>query len=959
MGIWKWMKHTAISPLCRARTASSRVAGRRLPACVLIALLAAAPLAAKPTFGFRIMPGYYIPVGDSLLKPGFGVDGSFDFFPVSFLGFFVDGEYVSIGLENVSSVALTGGSFGTSFALSPAERWTLRADLMAGVYSVTQNGMSQSGISGGVRGSVEYQITPVISADVHAGVKHYAYRPDPFMTAVEVGVGVSVNLSEAFGGEANVSAVTEKQDPVFPVFYSWYDDNPMAMVKVTNNESSTITDITTSFYCEQYMGQPKLCTTTRSLKPGESCEVPVKAFFNESMLAQTEKDDSDAKIIVEYRKLGSKRRAEIPMTIPVYDRNAMNWEDDRRAAAFVSSKDPAALWFSKYVSSVVSKRFRNGINTNIQSAIGIFESLRVYGLSYVSDPTSTYGKAGSGVDFLQYPYQTLMYRGGDCDDLSILYCSLLEAIGVDSAFITVPGHIYIAFSTGMTEEEVKKSYYLSSQFAYYEGKAWVPLEITLTKENFNKAWKSGAKEWNDCNARGTANLYPIKEAWQIYKPISVPGAASRFSLPPEQDAAVAFDTSLDVYVQRELKPQIRAYNDALAKADTAELRNRFGVLYGRYGLRDEAKDQFALAAKAGDTDAWVNLGNIAFQEENYSGALKYYNYVLAVDPENSVALLGSARSYYELEEFRYSDALYAELGTRDYALSKQYTYLASFFDNTGRAWNLSDRLLTTTWSVSDDAAPLVTDSVIEDESTEPVDATAFLASLAQSKGSEPDIAAIDQSFAEKKKIAKRADLEPPANIRGKNKGRAPAKPESAMGGDAPVIGLTASLTVVRDESDEVAAKNEVEHILKSGSTTPPELPKPRTDATLAILSQPLVPSASTESASTDGLATDGQGSPISATGINAPAGDSSKASTKRAPKAVASANPEPAALSAVPASVSPDAAAKAVKPASRPSPDKKYLAIILAIVAALSAIAVAVTIRIRKTRANAGGKKKS
>lgn len=267
--------------------------------------------------------------------------------------------------------------------------------------------------------------------------------------------------------------------------------------------------------------------------------------------------------------------------------------------------------------------------------------------------------------------------------------------------------------------------------------------------------------------------------------------------------------------------------------------------------------------------------------------------------------------------------------------------------------------MTTTWSVSDDAAPLVTDSVIEDESTEPVDATAFLASLAQSKGSEPDIAAIDQSFAEKKKIAKRADLEPPANIRGKNKGRAPAKPESAMGGDAPVIGLTASLTVVRDESDEVAAKNEVEHILKSGSTTPPELPKPRTDATLAILSQPLVPSASTESASTDGLATDGQGSPISATGINAPAGDSSKASTKRAPKAVASANPEPAALSAVPASVSPDAAAKAVKPASRPSPDKKYLAIILAIVAALSAIAVAVTIRIRKTRANAGGKKKS
>jgi transglutaminase-like putative cysteine protease len=44
-------------------------------------------------------------------------------------------------------------------------------------------------------------------------------------------------------------------------------------------------------------------------------------------------------------------------------------------------------------------------------------------------------------DSLNYPYQTLFYRGGDCDDLSILFCSLMESLGVASAFITVPGHI--------------------------------------------------------------------------------------------------------------------------------------------------------------------------------------------------------------------------------------------------------------------------------------------------------------------------------------------------------------------------------------------------------------------------------------------------------------------------------------------------------------------------------------
>ena len=67
--------------------------------------------------------------------------------------------------------------------------------------------------------------------------------------------------------------------------------------------------------------------TTASLKPGESIEVPIKAFFNESMLELTEKVDAQAKLIIEYQKLGSKRTAQIPMTIPIYDRNSMNWDD--------------------------------------------------------------------------------------------------------------------------------------------------------------------------------------------------------------------------------------------------------------------------------------------------------------------------------------------------------------------------------------------------------------------------------------------------------------------------------------------------------------------------------------------------------------------------------------------------------------------------------------------------------
>lgn len=48
-----------------------------------------------------------------------------------------------------------------------------------------------------------------------------------------------------------------------------------------------------------------------------------------------------------------------------------------------------------------------------------------------------YTKDIRGVETLQTPPQTLRLRAGDCDDKSILYASLLEAIGHPTRFIAV------------------------------------------------------------------------------------------------------------------------------------------------------------------------------------------------------------------------------------------------------------------------------------------------------------------------------------------------------------------------------------------------------------------------------------------------------------------------------------------------------------------------------------------
>jgi hypothetical protein len=142
--------------------------------------------------------------------------------------------------------------------------------------------------------------------------------------------------------------------------------------------------------------------------------------------------------------------------MPVYHRNALSWDDDRRAASFVSSRDGAARFFARYVASIVDgipadTLPANGLPRNVQYAAALFEALAAYGISYVIDPASSFvemSEDAAALDSLNYPYQTLYYRGGDCDDLSILYCAMLEALGVDTAFITIPGHIYAAFDAG-------------------------------------------------------------------------------------------------------------------------------------------------------------------------------------------------------------------------------------------------------------------------------------------------------------------------------------------------------------------------------------------------------------------------------------------------------------------------------------------------------------------------------
>jgi hypothetical protein len=208
----------------------------------------------------------------------------------------------------------------------------------------------------------------------------------------------------------------------------------------------------------------------------------------------------------------------------------------------VSARDPAARLFARYVAAVVDGLPANGLPRNVRYAAALFEALGAYGINYVIDPASSFvelSEDASALDSLNYPYQTLYYRGGDCDDLSILYCSLLEVLGVDTAFITIPGHIYAAFDIGTPGEGEGRNQgegWRVEGLIEHGGKLWMPVEVTVPGEGFYQAWKIGAREWAQIG--GEAKLYPMRESWVVYPSVTVPEAGDRLPDLPEETEIV-------------------------------------------------------------------------------------------------------------------------------------------------------------------------------------------------------------------------------------------------------------------------------------------------------------------------------------------------------------------------------------------------------------------------------------
>lgn len=315
-------------------------------------------------------------------------------------------------------------------------------------------------------------------------------------TADRLSLTATINLWQTRESLARIEYV-EMLGEVFTASHQVYAFRPIGKARVKNISSKSI-QAKVSFFVEELMTVP---TDTKSytVSPNEVIEIPFFAVFNELISAVKKFSIFDGTVFVSVETAAD---YDDKYQTRVLVRSKNDWDGDPMSLRyFITPNDPEIIKFTRDALSI-QKLFLDSSNIAILDFLKSKIIFNVFAekLLYVRDPMTS-------KDFVQYPSETLSLHGGDCDDLTVSYASLLMSIGISVALVDVvppdqpdKAHIYLIFDSGVTPENGDM---ISSNPKKYiirkneKGKEtiWIPVETTFVSKGFDEAWVEGAQQY--------------------------------------------------------------------------------------------------------------------------------------------------------------------------------------------------------------------------------------------------------------------------------------------------------------------------------------------------------------------------------------------------------------------------------------------------------------------------------
>lgn len=342
-----------------------------------------------------------------------------------------------------------------------------------------------------------------------SGVKYFSNRTaqQSFTEFQQTGIHSIVNNSYSF--DKAVLAVTftisssaeqkvklidvEIVKDIYPTFFDAYLDLPFAYGVVVNLTDETLT-IKPSVKIEGVHTENIQSPAVR-VAPHDTLQIPYYVIIPESY--------SKDKAVLSYTDFYVTAGASEPddhLQKAVLVNSVNSWDGKVSNLKYFIKKD---LGFSMEYSKNILSKNKSFLDT-VPSVLSVFYKAKllfndfVSRLVYTSDPRAT-------AEYVQFPNQTIELKGGDCDDLSVAYSSLLESVGIQTALVDYKAdgkirHVNLLFNTELTPSQAvlitnNDSKYFVRENPEGKDQVWLPVETTSLTD-FNTAWKLGVEKFN-------------------------------------------------------------------------------------------------------------------------------------------------------------------------------------------------------------------------------------------------------------------------------------------------------------------------------------------------------------------------------------------------------------------------------------------------------------------------------
>ena len=536
------------------------------------------------------------------------------------------------------------------------------------------------------------------STSVGLGLKYrfmrldYAYERHPVLDATHY-----TSVSLAYNPKViTIKSATIRPDPLFRSLYPHYQEIDFLDVVIANSAPEPI-EASVALMIPKVMSVPH---QEQVLLPPQSTEkYTFKVTFDPDLFNQP---DAYYDHFVSSAVTLSYTRDRRPQTVDhqlervyVAGKGKLSWNVPGMAAAFVTPSDLAVSGLARGLIQRYDDLLTGKFNrSNLGKAALLFDALGVYRISYQADQKTPFASISDDrtiFDTVQYPSELLQKEEGettkigDCDDLTVLFASLLENLSIDTAFLEAndpgKGHIYLMFDSGVPPDRSEDHFTSPSEYVEWQGRIWIPVETTMYGFTFGDAWRTGVAEYKRLKLRDQINEVYVQKWVQTYKAPVLPAVVAVL---PRVEALDSLLTRDIAFFEHRTDQIAMGSGTSL---DTPDGAYEAGSAYLRANHLDKAREMFAhaLSMDPRHTDAMNAIGVVLTKRGRYDAAIEQFRQALAVRDENGVRM-NLALTYYLKGERETADRMFEQV----VALDEGYGELFEFMSTVGDAQEYYD-----------------------------------------------------------------------------------------------------------------------------------------------------------------------------------------------------------------------------------------------------------------------------